>query len=415
MKLITSSPNWRQRFIAITKLLCPYQELWSYEVLYEYPRLPPLDDFFLHLTHDELYLLDGAKNFSSLLHLMPKYLQDLYQEINEQFFVPSMPIPPHYQATSRHPFLRIKGKKAHELHQMSYLVEPFIHQFNHILEFCGGLGHLSNLLTHLFSHIESTSLDIDSSLQNSGKKRYQFFSHANRIHYKKLDLLDPLQSPLVPPKTLAVGLHTCGHLAIRQMEICLKHSLPFINFGCCYYKVYEHNSYNISQWAKTHGLALTLPALTLATRSHAPISKKDFDYKYRVKRYRYAFHLFYLERYGSSAYPHLGNTHHTIYAQDFATYAREQFLRLKMSPHHLSNFELNSFFNAPKQQKELEKMIRLGIFRAEFGKVLEIYLLLDRLFFLEENNWQAELVQAFDAKLSPRNIGLLATPLNAGL
>jgi hypothetical protein len=50
-----------------------------------------------------------------------------------------------------------------------------------------------------------------------------------------------------------------------------------------------------------------------------------------------------------------------------------------------------------------------NIIRWQLGRVLELYLLLDRAIYIEERGMSVELKQFFDENLSPRNIGLLCT------
>jgi hypothetical protein len=49
------------------------------------------------------------------------------------------------------------------------------------------------------------------------------------------------------------------------------------------------------------------------------------------------------------------------------------------------------------------------LIRWQIGRALELYLLLDRAIYLEENNYTAILAEFFSENISPRNIGILAT------
>jgi hypothetical protein len=53
-------------------------------------------------------------------------------------------------------------------------------------------------------------------------------------------------------------------------------------------------------------------------------------------------------------------------------------------------------------------MFLCNIIRWQLGRLLEIYLLLDRCLFLEENGYKVKVEQYFEEALSPRNIGILA-------
>ena len=57
---------------------------------------------------------------------------------------------------------------------------------------------------------------------------------------------------------------------------------------------------------------------------------------------------------------------------------------------------------------------RLSVPRAMLARVLEVYVLLDRAVHLEEHGLTAELGELFPARVSPRNLALVATPGAAG-
>jgi len=54
------------------------------------------------------------------------------------------------------------------------------------------------------------------------------------------------------------------------------------------------------------------------------------------------------------------------------------------------------------------QMITAGLIRNALGRALEIYLLLDRAIYLEEQGYKVKVEEFFDEELSPRNIGITA-------
>jgi hypothetical protein len=53
-------------------------------------------------------------------------------------------------------------------------------------------------------------------------------------------------------------------------------------------------------------------------------------------------------------------------------------------------------------------MLAAGLIRNALGRVMELYLLVDRAIFLEEKGYKVEVQEFFDEELSPRNIGITA-------
>jgi hypothetical protein len=76
--------------------------------------------------------------------------------------------------------------------------------------------------------------------------------------------------------------------------------------------------------------------------------------------------------------------------------------------HTDSDESLNNFFQDPTRTRLIRRMILAGILRGIYGRPLELYLLIDRALYLEENGYTAKLVPYFDEELSPRNIGIQA-------
>jgi hypothetical protein len=105
----------------------------------------------------------------------------------------------------------------------------------------------------------------------------------------------------------------------------------------------------------------------------------------------------------------LGNCDEELYFGDFSHYAREQFRRLKLS-YTGSDESLNSFQQDPTRALLVDKMISTGLVRDSLSRPLEVAILIDRVLWLEERGYKAELIEVFDAKQSPRNIALIATP-----
>jgi hypothetical protein len=141
------------------------------------------------------------------------------------------------------------------------------------------------------------------------------------------------------------------------------------------------------------------------------MNQKDYDFKLKVKLYRYAIHFLLTDQYGQENMLTLGNTHPKIYNESFAIYAREQFKRLEIQT-SLTDTELNHYFENQERLQLIHKMLAAGLIRNALGRLLEIYLLLDRAIYLEEQGYEAKLIECFDESISPRNIAVIAQQRN---
>ncbi len=190
----------------------------------------------------------------------------------------------------------------------------------------------------------------------------------------------------------------------------MKNVKGLINFGCCYEKLQKFpETQNISEAAKklTSPVTFSYFALTLATRAHRKMHEKDYDLKLKVKFFRYAIHILLHDEYDQKELTSLGNSNYKLYDESFGDYVFEQFSRINIVPKH-SRDELNRFFADNQRQELIWKMITAGLIRNAFGRLMELYILLDRAIYLAENNYSVELLEFFDEPLSPRNLGIVA-------
>lgn len=137
------------------------------------------------------------------------------------------------------------------------------------------------------------------------------------------------------------------------------------------------------------------------------MDEKDYHLKQKVKFYCYAIHILLHDEYGRGELTALGNSSPKLYDESFGTYALEQLKRIGLAPKH-SKEELDDFFNHPSRQKLITDMIAAGLVRNAFGRLLEMYILLDRVCYLEEQGYKVSLMAFFDESLSPRNLGIVA-------
>jgi hypothetical protein len=66
------------------------------------------------------------------------------------------------------------------------------------------------------------------------------------------------------------------------------------------------------------------------------------------------------------------------------------------------------FFEQEQIQVMIQRMLAAGLIRNALGRVLEVYLQLDRAIYLEEMGYTVQVEEFFDEELSPRNIGITA-------
>ncbi len=407
--------NYKKYFLQITELLRSYENIWSEEVLNYYPYsldnyLPEWINILNNLSDHHLWEIDAHISYnsiknSSFYHLILKIekLRNLLEKSNNK---------PQFDIPARS-FDHIKFKKKHEIIQILNLLSKLrqTKDFKKIIDIGGGIGHLARFISD-YHKIEVASIDQDLQLQTIGDQRlkqvyrtenYAPISYINKIFSSKIKV-----KHFQEDDTISLGLHTCGNLSLEQFDFfSSSNNLSLVNFGCCYLKLDPSKEVNISQYAKMNGLKLTQHSLTLATRSHSHISFEEFLIKKQVKYFRYGLHLLLYYKFNCREFKGVGETKIKMYQGVFSDYVIEKLCELNIE-NHLTQDEINTFYQNESTQKLITSMFHANIIRWQFGRLIEIYILLDRGIYLLEKNHQIELFELFDEKISPRNIGIYA-------
>ncbi len=414
--------NFKSHALSLAKMIEETKPIWPCEVMNEFPEsLEAYHQSWLEelnqCTEDELFDFDCKRNVTKLSH---SHLENFLKPIRELCRLESFSPESHSLALApleNWAYQGVKKKKRHEIDRMAPAIKKTFQELNckRVVDIGGGVGHLARVLAHYYQ-MPTTSIDQNQEFQKIGKHRVQKFrklpgacdvTFINAV----LDLEDKTQilAKEINRESFLLGLHTCGALANTLIRSAEKFkSTALFNFGCCYYRMNPEVDLWQSQFYQSHHFPkLNLYGLTLATRSHAEDDRSTFDTKIRVKLYRNALHLFLLEKYHNKYETDVGECPIHIYWQPFSHYIGMKLKELNLQ-HHYTEKEFEDFYQRPDIQKTLRTIILCNLIRWQLGRALEVYLLLDRVLFLEEHEYQVSLKTYFQESLSPRNIGILA-------
>lgn len=343
-------------------------------------------------------------------------LREFYREIEELCKLPTIKA---YSPMPEEPWtwLFMIPKKQHEIKRLAPHVNDLYQRFEieRVLDIGGGIGFLAQTLNNQYRH-KVTSIDMNAQFQKTGIERHEKNAKdpENKVQYENIKVENGGKfSEIIKQNVMPVGLHTCGKLALDIIRVSSDKKVPaLVNFGCCYHTLdLAPDLQNISEFAKNNDpLWMNKFALTLSCRAHRKLDEKDFDLKQKVKYFRYAIHILLHDHYDIKELVTLGNSNPKLYERPFAEYVLEQFSRIGITPKH-STEELNAFFSDPALQLLIDRMLTAGLIRNALGRLMEIYLLLDRAIFLEEQGYEVSVEEFFDEELSPRNIGITAIRL----
>lgn len=406
----------KARLREIIDFLKPYQNLWQNEIMLMYPD--PLEGYPASWL-EELAAIDDK---AAMIHLERKEVQGLihtpdllafYARIEELCRLDQAPELPAIPATNA-TWLFMVPKKIYEIKRLAPLINH-VYQDNRIgkiVDIGGGIGLLAQTMNNVY-HTKVVSVDLDPIMQETGRTRHEKNAKGpHRVRYEniKVSAEEFRFIQLLDQDTLTLGLHTCGNLANHQVKASVKaKAKSLINLGCCYHKLFPETQ-NISSFTQNHPdkYVMSQFALTLASRAHRKMDEKDYDLKEKVKLYRYTIHFLLHDEYGRQKIATLGNSSPKLYDEKFSVYAIDNLKRIGIDIKHTAD-ELDAYYNDPARQGMIAKMLVAGLIRNAFGRLLELYIQLDRVIFLEENGYQAQLLEVFEEPISPRNIAIIAS------
>jgi hypothetical protein len=392
-----------KRFCAIRDFLKQHEYLHELEVMerYPFPLKAPYDQWTKELQKLDAKDLLQLECFGSTQALTEESMISYF----EKAWVLAE-LPKYAQSDNK-----LKGeitrkmtpKKIHEIEQIQHLLQD--EEVETLVDIGSGAGYLSSALL-INNNLKSFCVDMNDQFQQQGKKKLQnwfpelldrlTFVHAKVDANSKFDFIQNTQ------KTLLLGLHACGPLSttlVRHFEKGQYGTL--LNFGCCYHKM--QNEYNLSAVAKSEPINFSNHALTMAAKCHSVFSPKEIHQRYLVKRFRYSLH-FYAQDVLKTPFETLGNASAKDYQGSFSDYAKKYYPAV----HDIPAQELEEYFHLPSTQQKVHYAMVAGIIRSALGRLIEIYINLDRALYLQEHGHQVVVAETFKRELSPRNIAILA-------
>ncbi|XP_065757888.1 methyltransferase-like protein 25B isoform X2 [Muntiacus reevesi] len=223
------------------------------------------------------------------------------------------------------------------------------------------------------------------------------------------ELLLPLEtSPQSGARLLLTGLHACGDLSVallRHFSRCPE-VVALASVGCCYMKLSDPGGYPLSQWVAG------LPGCELPYRLREGACHALEEYAERLQKagpslrthcYRAALETVIrcaqpeLRRPGVQGIPRV----HELKIEE---YVQRGLQRVGLDPHLPLNVAALRAHQA--QENRVVAFFSLALLLAP---LVETLILLDRLLYLQEQGFHAELLPIFSPELSPRNLVLVAT------
>ncbi|WP_025820048.1 methyltransferase [Shewanella marina] len=398
--------NYQQQFIAIDKLLLQSQRLWQVVAFKELTL--PWAQVFTHLavTVDAIddADIDNIDADSELLYqtLLPSLQQDLEQlgEVWDlSLLMPSFKQLPEVERVldkqiDSHFSAHIKGRKWQQINQfvagIGEVNEP-------VLEWCAGKGHLGRLIAKS-QQVEVTSIEWQSALCEAGDAFAQRWQLAQQ--FVCADVFNDDVSMHFKPQQHCVALHACGELhqqLLAQASSCQCEQITIS--PCCYHLIQTPFYQAMSTLAQQSQLVLAKHDLQLPLQQSVIANDKAKALRLQEVSWRLGFDCLQRDCSGRNHYLPIPAIKQSQLSGSFSEFCHWAAAAKQVGlPEHI---DFDEYLIRGQQRQAITR--RIDLVAHLFRQLLEHWLLLDRVCFLQESGYQVSLTQFCDATVTPRN------------
>nr|WP_184588173.1 methyltransferase [Pseudomonas nitritireducens] len=389
-----------QRFQALDGFLLEHQALWrpkpftelqlSWEV--DHPQLAHW------LRGRSLEEAEAAHNTPELLDA-PAPFPDLAATATRLSAVGELPAVP--LGRLPHPLsVDVPGRKWQQIEAFASCL-GFTQEPQHWLDWCAGKGHLGRLLARDGKPL--LSLEFDAALVQDGQRLSDRLALKSR--HCQQDVLAADAATQLKAEHTAIALHACGDLHVRLLQLASARGCRQLAVApCCYNRIESAQYQPLSGSAQASTLQLSRADLRLPQAETVTAGARVRRQRDGSMARRLAFDLLQRDIRRSADYLPTPSVPPTWLDKPFADYCRDLAA--------LKGLSLPETIDWPGWEaagwQRLAQVRNLELVRGLFRRPLELWLLLDRALYLEEQGYRATLGAFCATRLTPRNLLLIA-------
>ncbi|MFD1007494.1 methyltransferase [Oceanisphaera ostreae] len=271
-----------------------------------------------------------------------------------------------------------------------------------VLEWCAGKGHLGRLLAQQGAP-SVTSLEWSADLCIQGEQLA--LQLGLKHHFHCANALDTDAAELFQPQQLAVALHACGELHLRFLRHAAQAGTQQLALSPCCYHLIESDVYRpLSQAGQQQDLKLDRHSLRLPLQQQVTGGERVRRLRHIELTWRLAFDELQQHLSGQPHYLPLPTFPKRLLSGDFAEFAH--FAGTQKGLTMPKAIDSQHWLALADQRRLLVK--RIELVRHRYRYLLELWLLLDRALFLEEQGYRVNLGTFTAIEHTPRRYLLRA-------
>lgn len=292
----------------------------------------------------------------------------------------------------------IKGRKWSQITAFAAQIKQ---DNSEVLEWCAGKGHLGRLIAKAHSR-PVVSLEWQQSLCDEGTK------FAEKWHLPQeficADAFSPQESKLKREQQ-AVALHACGDLHVRLLRLASQaNTRSIIISPCCYHLIQAEQYQGMSEVVLDSELVLSRHDLQVPLQHSTIANAKQVEYRHREIVWRLGFDSLQREVNRSRRYLPIPSIKQSQLNEGFEAFcywaAGEKSVELPV------DLDVGLYLELGVQRQRLTR--RIDLVAHLFRVIMEHWLLLDRVCFLEEQGYSVKLTRFCREAITPRNSLILA-------
>ena len=393
-------------FNQLTEFLLRQQDFWRFEPFLQslhfgYPsawqqNMPQLIDWLtkLDLKHVEALQDDAKLHIAELSPFFPEIVE-LQYSLNS--FVLPTEIAQQPQGAESRLLTGVPGRKmaqilaiTQEIGRQSGVKGPW-------LEWCSGKGYLGRLLAYRYQ-APVVSFEFQQALCNDG----QAFADQQHLPmcFVQGDAFDANAKTLFESKAHVVALHACGDLHTVMLKHAVEHHCQAISFSpCCYHLIKSESYQPLSVTAQQSALLLSRNELRIPLQETVTGGERVRRHRQTEMVYRLGFQALGKDVLGFGDYETVPSIKKSLLDSGFTHFCRwacdEKGWTLPAA------VDWCHYQSIGEQQFQL--MEKLSAVQGAFRRLLEWWLVLDRMLFLDEHGYDVTVSEFCSRAITPRN------------
>ncbi len=389
----------QQQFQQLDSVLNRYQLLWRFEPFFESlsqdlpwaEQHPQLCEWLSSLSSQqvEFYKENNGELENELVRLLPE--THILSQLTTLGALPLTGI-----TLPRGVDAGIPGRKLEQITSMSEAALTH-HAGSEWLEWCSGKGFLGRILASQ-SRQSVTSFEFQAALCQSGQKEAD--KQGLSMHFVQGDALSNDAASVMNQNQHAVALHACGDLHVSLIKHGCRKGLPAMTISPCCYHLIQHDSYQpLSSAAKASALTLSKNELRIPLQETVTGGERVKRHRYLEMCYRLGFDLLLRSECGFQHYEPVPSIKKSLLADGFDAFCHWAAQQKGIT---LPTFDAKHYLKLGEAR--YWQMERLSLVQQIFRRALELWLVLDKAIYLEEQGYKVAVNEFCSKQVTPRNI-----------